>query len=1042
MAKRNANPPVYEENAGSNRLTKVLCAVALYGIALLLAYIAVAPPQSGTAMAAIRGVLTGLAGHLAVVIPLFLGWIATLTALSAAGKGRPIWKSAVSGLLFELLLAAVQLFFVERVVRETGMAISGFANFVSKSYGFGEGGGALGALLAWPLSQTLGKWGGLLTTLLLALLCLTATGRAGQILRALRDGASRARHRSEQRRAERENEQMFEFDETPLPRAVERRPRRSGSDEPYAAMEDPFAKGRKPRAIPAGARRESERFDANGDARRGKSTRGMDDDLSMGRETEPAARGRNRKGAADFDESGANRGKGENAPSDGGFSADGASARPGKSSRRNKGGLNDGVPFEEDDFSNGIASANRGKGGDFDENDGRSRCGKSGVSDDDFSDDAFDGKTSERRRGSSRGSSPFARRKSGPEDEELPRRGRAAMDDDFDAYDDDFDLPEPEDPFDSAISRTKRGKAPQSGSKLKTNRNSSGPDDALCGAAEGSREGLARNKSPRGYKPDTSESVEALRRAKAKDMQLRMDDDLTIEPEKSDVLSGDDAPFSAPAPKKPLGKLKRPVPAAESDEDEYYYPPIDLLAEGERTAENHHDGDMEKAGMLVQTLQQFGIETKLTGIAHGPAVTRFELQPAPGVKVSRITSLSDDIAMRLAAMSVRIEAPIPGKAAVGVEIPNEKVEMVRLRDVLESPEARKSVSKVAVGLGKDNSGRYIVADIAKMPHVLIAGQTGSGKSVCINSIITSILFRATPDEVRLILIDPKVVELSIYNDIPHLVCPVVTDCKKASGALDWAVAEMGSRYKRFAERGVRDIKGYNKELRDGEKPMPQMVIIIDELADLMMVAPGEVEDSICRLAQLARAAGMHLVIATQRPSVNVITGIIKANIPTRIAFSVASQIDSRTMIDHGGAEKLLGNGDMLFVPSGINKPMRVQGAWVSDEEVHAVVSYIKERSATAYDADMMEQMDNAARTDAEKEEYSEEYDPRLPEAVEIVVEAGQASVSMLQRRMRVGYARAGRLIDEMEQRGIVSEADGAKPRAVLISREEMASLFE
>ena len=273
MAKRNANPPVYEENAGSNRLTKVLCAVALYGIALLLAYIAVAPPQSGTAMAAIRGVLTGLAGHLAVVIPLFLGWIATLTALSAAGKGRPIWKSAVSGLLFELLLAAVQLFFVERVVRETGMAISGFANFVSKSYGFGEGGGALGALLAWPLFQTLGKWGGLLTTLLMALLCLTATGRAGQILRALRDGAGRARHRSEQRRAERENEQMFEFDETPLPRAVERRPRRSGSDEPYAAMEDPFAKGRKPRAIPAGARRESERFDAGGDARRGKPAR-------------------------------------------------------------------------------------------------------------------------------------------------------------------------------------------------------------------------------------------------------------------------------------------------------------------------------------------------------------------------------------------------------------------------------------------------------------------------------------------------------------------------------------------------------------------------------------------------------------------------------------------------------------------------------------------------------------------------------------------------------------------------------------------------
>ena len=378
---------------------------------------------------------------------------------------------------------------------------------------------------------------------------------------------------------------------------------------------------------------------------------------------------------------------------------------------------------------------------------------------------------------------------------------------------------------------------------------------------------------------------------------------------------------------------------------------------------------MEKAQLLEETLKSFGISAKLTGIAHGPAVTRFELQPAPGVKVSRITSLSDDIALNLAAMSVRIEAPIPGKAAVGVEIPNDKVEMVRLRDVLESSEARKHPSRIAVGLGKDNSGRYIVADIAKMPHVLIAGQTGSGKSVCINAIIASILFRASPEEVKLILIDPKVVELSIYNDIPHLVCPVVTDPKKAASALDWAVAEMTKRYKLFAERGVRDIKGYNKALKPGEKLMPQMVIIIDELADLMMVSPGEVEDSICRLAQLARACGMHLVIATQRPSVNVITGIIKANIPTRIAFSVASQVDSRTMIDHGGAEKLLGNGDMLFVPNGM-KPMRVQGAWVSDEEVHAIVEYIKQSGEANYDPDMLEHMENAVRTDAEKEEVA------------------------------------------------------------------------
>ena len=507
----------------------------------------------------------------------------------------------------------------------------------------------------------------------------------------------------------------------------------------------------------------------------------------------------------------------------------------------------------------------------------------------------------------------------------------------------------------------------------------------------------------------------------------------------------DEAPFDIPHESVSRPKFSRRAEVqSEPEEEEYYYPPIDLLAQGEQVqaTKKSGDDDREKADKLIETLHSFGIETRLIGVAHGPVVTRFELQPAPGVKVSRITALADDIALSLAALSVRIEAPIPGKAAVGVEIPNDKIETVRLRDVLECSEAKRHASRIAVGLGKDNSGRYIVADIAKMPHVLIAGQTGSGKSVCINSIISSILFRATPDEVRMILIDPKVVELSIYNDIPHLIAPVVTDPKKAASALDWAVAEMTMRYKRFAERGVRDIKGYNKALEPGEKQMPQIVIVIDELADLMMVAPGEVESSICRLAQLARACGMHLVIATQRPSVNVITGVIKANIPTRIAFSVASQVDSRTMIDHGGAEKLLGNGDMLFVPPGISKPMRVQGAWVSDEEVHAIVSYIKARSETTYDEDVVEKIENSVRSDAEKEEIAEEYDSRLEEAVEIVVEAGQASVSMLQRRMRVGYARAGRLIDEMERRGIVSEADGAKPRNVLVTREQFRMMFD
>ena len=518
------------------------------------------------------------------------------------------------------------------------------------------------------------------------------------------------------------------------------------------------------------------------------------------------------------------------------------------------------------------------------------------------------------------------------------------------------------------------------------------------------------------------------------------EDDLAIEPDHSEVISGDTGPV------KPVerGRLKRPSrrSAEEEGQDTYYYPPIDLLPLGGDEMENSREADLQKAALLAETLEEFGIKTRLTGIAHGPAVTRFELQPAPGVKVSRITSLTDDITMHLAATSVRIEAPIPGKAAVGVEVPNENREVVRLRDVLESQEARKSASRIAVGLGKDNSGRYIVADIAKMPHVLIAGQTGAGKSVCINALIISILYRATPEEVKMIMIDPKVVELSVYNDIPHLVCPVVTDCQKAASALSWAVAEMEQRYQKFANKNVRDIKGYNKALEEGEEMMPQMVIIIDELADLMMAAPGEVEDSIQRLAQKARAAGIHLVIATQRPSVNVVTGVIKANIPSRIAFSVSSQVDSRTIIDHAGAEKLLGNGDMLFAPSGINKPMRVQGAWVSDEEVNAIVTYIKERSAVNYDNDMIEKMNNAVRSDAEKEEVESEYDPRLPEAVEIVVEAGQASVSMLQRKMRVGYARAGRLIDEMERRGIVSVADGAKPRTVLITREELEAMFE
>ncbi|MBR3504703.1 MAG: DNA translocase FtsK [Clostridia bacterium] len=477
---------------------------------------------------------------------------------------------------------------------------------------------------------------------------------------------------------------------------------------------------------------------------------------------------------------------------------------------------------------------------------------------------------------------------------------------------------------------------------------------------------------------------------------------------------------------------------------EYNYPPVDLLAlPRPAQIKNAQDRDQEKAAKLEDTLHSFGINATLVDIAHGPAVTRFELAPAPGVKVSRITALADDIALNLAATSVRIEAPIPGKAAVGVEIPNDVVETVPLREVLESPEARKNASRLAAAMGKDNGGRYIIGDIAKMPHVLIAGATGSGKSVCINCIVCSILYRATPDEVRLIMIDPKVVELSVYNGIPHLLQPVVTDPKKAAGALHWAVAEMTDRYKKFAEKGVRDIKGYNKACAsDGGAMMPQIVIIIDELADLMMVAPGEVEDAICRLAQLARAAGIHLVIATQRPSVNVITGVIKANIPARIAFTVSSYVDSRTILDVGGAEKLLGRGDMLFAPAGANKMQRVQGAWVSDEEIHAIVEYIKSRHEPEYNSDLLNYMDNRGDgEEAEEEGDDHESDKLLPQALEIAINAGQVSISMLQRKLSIGYARAGRLVDEMANRGYVSQAEGSKPRAVIITREEFAQIF-
>lgn len=476
-----------------------------------------------------------------------------------------------------------------------------------------------------------------------------------------------------------------------------------------------------------------------------------------------------------------------------------------------------------------------------------------------------------------------------------------------------------------------------------------------------------------------------------------------------------------------------------SDVRPYEFPPLSLLDRNtDKTAFGKGVDLREQAKTLIDTLKSFGVEARILEVNKGPSITRFEIQPATGVKVSKITGLADDIAMNLAALSVRIEAPIPGKAAVGIEIPNQTNSIVRLREVIDSDAFKSFGAKTAFALGKDITGTPIVTDIAKMPHALIAGATGSGKSVCINSLITSIIYKADPKDVKFIMIDPKVVELSVYNGIPHLLIPVVTDPRKAAGALNWAVQEMTKRYKMFADNNVRDIKGYNElAALNGEKTLEQIIIIVDELADLMMVAPRDVEDAICRLAQMARAAGMHLVIATQRPSVDVITGVIKANVPSRIAFAVSSQIDSRTILDMGGAEKLLGKGDMLFLPMGASKPTRIQGAFISDKEVERVVEFVKS-SDVKYDEDVMERIESGVSPD--KESDGGDADELLPQAIEIVVEAGQASASLLQRKLKVGYSRAGRLIDQLEARGIVGPHEGAKPRAVLISRAEYAEM--
>lgn len=512
------------------------------------------------------------------------------------------------------------------------------------------------------------------------------------------------------------------------------------------------------------------------------------------------------------------------------------------------------------------------------------------------------------------------------------------------------------------------------------------------------------------------------------------------------------APAETAAPAAPASE-----PVSQPPARPYQIPSIDFLQNGvSRAGDPAVDQEMkEKAGILVETLKSFGVTVRITGIFRGPSVTRYEIQPAAGIKVSKITGLADDIALSLAAQGVRIEAPIPGKPAIGIEVPNSHKDTVSLREILESDSFRSSRSKLAFAVGRDIAGNAVVGDIARLPHMIIAGATGSGKSVCTNSIIMSILYHATPEEVKLILIDPKIVEFTVYEGIPHLLIPVVTDPKKAAGALNWAVQEMQRRYNLFAENSVRDLGDYNAAAAQpgsGLEPMPQIVVIIDELADLMMTTSKEVEDSICRLAQKARAAGMHLIIATQRPTTDIITGLIKANIPSRIALSVMSQVDSRTILDTGGAEKLLGHGDMLYLPNGKIKPIRVQGCFTSTKEIEKVVDFIKSQTQSEYSNEIMEQVEQSIPVTkaeakelraAEKAAAVNEPEPGsdedvLERAIEVVVEAGQASTSSLQRRLKLGYARAARMMDELEQMGVIGPYEGAKPRKVLMTKEQLA----
>ena len=1024
-------------------------------------------------------VVRGLGGTLCLLLPLVVCWAGVTLVFFSEKRmsARPLICGAIVFLLVEAMLQLFQVRAVSNAVLADGKAL-GYGSFLARSYVSAsldcKGGGLIGALLAWPMYTALDVWGSVIVlTFALALMLMLLTGVSfGHVgmavsgwLDDLRVERRERREEKEALRAAQEEEALAREEEL----AQQRQKKREERERQAAARENPAQQSREERLAD--------------EARQVSAMR------RAGRSPEPAAQPEEAEPTADAqtqEETRRTRRKAKpklevvrtepQEPVEPFFETAGQPVRPARSAPRSAGPAtlyierNDEFARESIDERQEPRGARRRAGFTLKEAEDAFLYGMNHVT--------YSGYPQEHPADQEEASAPQAAVGAAPE--AAPASGNVQEDDEQEPY-----APDGTAQMDAPIEAAQAAYAPEAGDggaqmeyapddereadgtspsaqqETDATQAEASPWSAASWQAEasaGEEETHVPSSIPASWRPAPRTGGAERPMSFAEQVAAaQAEHEARTAPKGQNVLAAQERQSDAPAVQlrgtrmdgTPLVMPKKDTHEAPiAPREEYAYPPIDLLdRSGSHQDPNQRAKDEAGARKLLETLESFGVQAKLTHVTHGPAITRYELQPAPGVKVSRIVGLVDDIALNMASDGVRIEAPIPGKPAVGIEIPNEKIETVSLRDVLESPEMTREKSPTAVALGKGISGAPVVADMAKMPHVLIAGATGSGKSVCINTIINSIIYRASPREVRLILIDPKVVELSVYNGIPHLLIPVVTDPKKASAALSWAVVEMEHRYKRFETMGVRDIRGYNNAIGPDEEPMSKIIVIIDELADLMMVAPGEVEESICRLAQLARAAGIHLVIATQRPSVNVITGVIKANIPSRIAFAVSSQIDSRTILDSGGAEKLLGKGDMLYAPQGAGKPTRVQGCFVSDDEVQRIVEYVRGQHSADYSEEVIEQLNSAAEEEkaasGDAPQGGEQVDEMLNKAIELAVEAGQVSISMLQRRLRVGYARAGRLVDEMTLRGITAEAEGpTKPRTVLISREEWRRMQE